>query len=97
MKKCTFCFGICFIVTTFLYLYTTADIHKTFAITRGVAFYHFFIRLLIGTLFDILKKEQLNVDIRYFKQRKIEPTIYSFLRVKKWKNIFHPIKSIILI
>ena len=51
------------------------------AITFGTTFYHFAMRLLVGTLvprrFDYRK--------RWFQPAKWEPALYKVLRLKKWK------------
>lgn len=52
------------------------------AITFGTTFYHFAMRLLIGTLVPTT----LSSNARWFRQRPWEPAIYRTLKVKSWKK-----------
>jgi len=73
----------CVLTVLFILLYRALQ-HKallSFAITFGTTFYHFAMRLLVGTLvprrFDYRK--------RWFQPAKWEPALYKALRLKKWK------------
>ena len=52
------------------------------AITFGTTFYHFAVRLLVGTLVP----KTLSCSARWFQQRSWEPAVYRKLKVKSWKK-----------
>ena len=60
--------------------------YLTLAITFGTVFYHFGIRLLIGTFYNIVMKNRADYMKRWYQLRPWENRLYQFLHVKKWKN-----------
>ena len=54
------------------------------AITTGTTFYHFAMRLAVGTIVPHLVKDP--VRRRWFRQKAFEPELYQKLRVKQWKD-----------
>lgn len=54
------------------------------AITTGTTFYHFAMRLVVGSIVPpCIKKPKAR---RWFTQKRFEPRMYAFLRVKQWKD-----------
>lgn len=58
----------------------------TFAITFGTCFYHFGIRLVIGSVINTIFHNKINYNRWWFKERKHEMKFYNFIRVKRWKK-----------
>ena len=54
------------------------------AISTGTTFYHFAMRLLVGTLVPLCVKRSM--EHRWFRQKSFEPRLYEALRVKRWKD-----------
>ena len=54
------------------------------AISAGTTFYHFAIRLLIGSIVPRLIKHPRKR--KWFQQRNFEPKLYSILKVRQWKD-----------
>jgi len=54
------------------------------AITTGTTFYHFAMRLLVGTV--VPRCVHNPTKYRWFRQKAFEPRLYAALRVKKWKD-----------
>ena len=58
----------------------------TLCITFGTTFYHFAMRLMVGTIVPWLAKGRIFGTEDWFRQREWEPTLYKRLRVKSWKD-----------
>lgn len=69
------------ILLTALYLQFAHSGLLTAAISVGTTCYHFSMRLMIGTLVPIIKRNH-----SWFNQQKWEFGLYRFLRVKSWKK-----------
>ena len=54
------------------------------AITSGTPFYHFAMRLVVGSI--VPPCIQKPMARRWFTQKRFEPRMYAFLRVKQWKD-----------
>lgn len=74
---------ICFAL---LYKVLSNDILFSLAITFGTITYHFTIRLLIGFLYNIILKNKVNYNKRWFLVSEKEMKLYQLLKVKKWKD-----------
>ena len=57
-----------------------------FAITFGTCFYHFAMRLLVGTIINRKMGNQADYKKAWYQLRPFESRVYRFLKVKKWKN-----------
>ncbi len=55
-------------------------------ITAATAFYHFAMRLAVGTVVDTLTKNGINCESRWFCEKKFEKKLYKLMQVKKWKH-----------
>ena len=54
------------------------------AITTGTTFYHFAMRLVVGSIVpSCIQKPMAH---RWFAQKRLAPRMYAFLRVKQWKD-----------
>lgn len=49
--------------------------------------YHFVMRLVVGTLIDLLVRRGINYNNYWFKEKKFERKLYNMLHVKQWKHI----------
>ena len=71
-------------VLVIVYRFSSCDWLLSAAITAGTTFYHFAMRLLVGTVVPrCIKKPMAR---RWFLQKHFEPRLYAFLRVKQWKD-----------
>ncbi|MGN1305550.1 MAG: hypothetical protein ACI4YB_11015 [Oscillospiraceae bacterium] len=73
----------------FFVLYRTYHTVPLFSltITAATMFYHFVMRLAVGTAVDALTKNGINFESRWFREKKFEKKLYKLLKVKKWKHI----------
>lgn len=69
-----------------LYGSTGSDATLTLAITFGTAAYHFLMRLLVGSVIDLLLNNHVDYRKRWFRVSAAEKALYQKLRVKKWKG-----------
>ena len=86
MKGASMVLGVCFLLALTFYLLFPCSILLTLSITLGVAFYHFFMRLLVGSIVDGIFHNRMNYRARWFSSLPFEKKLYSFLKVKKWKK-----------
>ena len=86
MKKCAITSLAAAIVLTVLFLIMQWGIFETLAITFGTTAYHFWIRLLIGYVFDSKMKNHADYHKRWYQVGIVEKAIYEKLKVKAWKN-----------
>ena len=54
------------------------------AITTGTTFYHFAMRLIVGTVVPLCVTHPM--EKRWFHQKPFEPKLYDTLKVKRWKD-----------
>ena len=84
MKSTAVILGMCTAALAVLYHSCPADWLLSAAITAGTTFYHFAMRLVVGTIVPpCIKKPTAR---RWFAQKRFEPRLYAFLRVKQWKD-----------
>ena len=69
-----------------LYRLTANRILFSLAITSGTVAYHFIIRLLVGTYFNMTLNNKVDYTKSWFQVSKSEMKLYEKLKVKKWKN-----------
>ena len=74
---------ICFSV---LYVYNSMPVFYSLAITFGTIAYHFCVRLMVGTLFNVFMKNRANYTKKWYRVKEWEQKLYVKLKVKKWKN-----------
>lgn len=68
------------------YCFTQNGVFLSLAISFGVTFYHFAIRLIIGLLFQKLMKNKANPNRKWYQEHKWEEKLYQILHIKRWKN-----------
>ncbi len=78
--------GIGFILSLSFFLAFNNEVLKIISISLGVTFYHFFMRLIVGTLVDLVMKNKANYNNKWFSTKRFESKFYNFLHVHKWKK-----------
>lgn len=86
MKLITLILGILFVLSLILFFITYLGLFKTLSISFGTCFYHFIMRLIVGTFYQIKFDNQINYKHKWFKAKKFEASIYKKLKVKTWKK-----------
>lgn len=84
--KLTIIFSFLFILSFGLYMYLHIEIFKTLSITFGVTSYHFIMRLITGVGLDLILKNNIDGNGKWFREKPVENKIYKLLKVKKWKK-----------
>ena len=74
-----------FIISIILFTAMNNGIVLSFAITFGTFFYHFSMRILVGTIVNKIMKNKADYNKKWFKVGDFEVKIYEFLNVKQWK------------
>lgn len=74
------------IVFSMLFYFIGKNVFLTMAITFGITFYHFFMRLVVGFCYDKFMHNNVNYKNKFFYPNKIELKIYGILKVKQWKK-----------
>ncbi|MBQ7937605.1 MAG: hypothetical protein IJ283_09655 [Oscillospiraceae bacterium] len=64
-------FGSCFVISAFASVFYKSSLLFSLAITFGVTFYHFAVRLVIGYSVDRIFKNGINYKKRWFSPKKI--------------------------
>ncbi len=86
MKIITLISAIITVTMIILYIYMGVELFETLYITFGTIFYHLFMRLTVGFIFEHKYKNNINYQLKWFKVSKIEYKIYSAIKVKHWKK-----------
>ena len=66
------------------YRFFPSDWVLSAAITAGTTFYHFAMRLLVGSIVPLCVHSPMNRQ--WFRQKSFEPRLYDHLQVKRWKD-----------
>lgn len=74
------------IITTILYRCYGNGIYLSLAITFGTTFYHFAVRLFVGTLYNVRMKNRADYTKKWYQIYPWESRLYRFLKVKQWKD-----------
>ena len=69
-----------------IFVVTKNDIAEAVAITIGITFYHFAMRLAVGTAVNAVMKNRADHTRAWFREKSFESTLYKLLRVRKWKK-----------
>ena len=69
-----------------LYKYSSMPLFLSLAITFGTTAYHLCIRLIVGSLFNLIMKNKADYTKKWYCVKSWEQKLYVKLRVKKWKN-----------
>lgn len=84
MKAATFVSFSATAVLVFLYRHWHWDWLFAAAISTGTTFYHFAMRLMVGTILPLFVKQPMKY--RWFHTKAFESRLYRFLKVKHWKD-----------
>ena len=79
-------FGFCFLISVLANSFYKSSLLFSLAITFGVTFYHFAMRLFVGYSVDRIFKNGINYNSQWFSQKKFEQRLYKKLYVHKWKG-----------
>lgn len=63
-----------------------SEVCYALAITFGTAFYHFAMRLAVGTAVNKMKGNRFDYRSKWFQELPFEKGLYARLRVKSWKE-----------
>lgn len=74
------------VIFAIIYQISPLEIFLSVAITAGTVSYHFCMRLFIGELFNLLLKNQVDFNRKWFRVGNAEQKLYKLLKVKKWKK-----------
>lgn len=74
------------VVFTMLYQLVSHDVLLTLAISSGTTAYHFWMRLIVGTVIHIIRHNRFNYHRKWFHPLPFEPKLYRALRVRQWKD-----------
>lgn len=72
----------------FIILYNVFEsgVFFSLSITFGTIAYHFCGRLAVGGLFNLLLKNQVDYNRKWFKVSKTEENFYEKIKIKSWKS-----------
>ena len=79
-------FGFCFLISVLANIFYKSSLLFSLAITFGVTFYHFAMRLAVGFSVDRIFKNGINYNRNWFSPKKFEQHLYKKLHVHKWKE-----------
>ena len=77
---------VLFVVSLPIFLITKNDTIETITITIGIALYHFAMRLVVGTVVNVIMKNKANHNNIWFREKRFESKLYKTLGVRKWKK-----------
>lgn len=77
---------VLFIIFLLVLLITKLSIMETITITIGITLYHFVMRLLVGTIIDLIMKNRANYKNMWFREKFFEKKLYDLMRVRAWKK-----------
>ena len=69
----------------FTVLFYTCSFPISLAITFGTFSYHFCMRLLVGEVFNLVLKNRVDYNRKWFQVGERETRLYKLLRIKNWK------------
>ena len=69
-----------------LYALTQISAFLTLALTFGTTAYHFWMRLIVGWIYDRTLRNHVNYRRKWFQVSKAEQRLYRKLNVRQWKN-----------
>ncbi len=79
-------FGVCFLIFVVATAFYKTGFLFSAAITFGVTFYHFAMRLAVGYSVEKIFAKNINYNCKWFAPKKFEHRIYKKLKVRKWKG-----------
>ncbi len=86
MKSITATSAAITVITALLFHRFNIAVYETLAITFGTVFYHFFMRLMVGLLYQKKCNNKIDYTKRWFYVGEREMKLYRRLQVRKWKK-----------
>lgn len=86
MKRITITSLILAGIFVVIYRSGSADWMLSLAITFGTVFYHFAMRLLVGSVIDRTMNNKADYSKKWYQLKSWEIPLYEKMKVKKWKN-----------
>ncbi len=75
-----------FAISLPIFIVTNNTIVEISTITIGVTLYHFAMRLAVGTIVNLIMKNNANHKSAWFREKSFENKLYKLIRVRKWKK-----------
>lgn len=75
-----------FVIALSAFFATSNAIVEALAITLGVTFYHFAMRLAVGSAVHCIMKNKADHTRAWFREKGFERKLYRLLRVRGWKK-----------
>ena len=86
MKQTSLISTLLTVIFVILYGNTGSSMIFTLAITFGTIAYHFIMRLITGTVINLLLNNHVDYRKKWFQVSEIEEKLYKKLKVRKWKG-----------
>lgn len=77
---------IVFAILLPVFIVTKNAIVEAVTVTVGTTFYHFAMRLAVGTVVNFIMKNKANYKNVWFREKGFEGKLYKMMRVRKWKK-----------
>lgn len=74
------------LVFLIIYKFKKESVFLTFTVLSAVFAYHFITKIFVGKIFNNIYQNNVNENLKIFKERKFEKPLYKFLKVRKWKD-----------
>lgn len=75
-----------FAISLPIFIVTGNAFIEIITITIGITLYHFAMRLAVGTIVNLIMKNQANHNNLWFREKSFEKKFYNLLRVRTWKK-----------
>lgn len=75
-----------FAISLLIFILTNNAVIEIVTITIGVTLYHFAMRLAVGTVVNLIMKNEANHESVWFREKRFEKKLYNLLRVRKWRK-----------
>lgn len=77
----------CFALSLTVCLLTFSERWETVAISLGITLYHFSMRLAVGSLIDLMLRNEVDYHCAWFQAQPFEPKLYALVHVRDWKGL----------
>ena len=77
---------IAFAILLPVFIVTKNTIVEAVTVTVGITFYHFAMRLAVGTVVNFIMKNKANYKNVWFREKGFERKLYKMMCVRKWKK-----------
>ena len=76
------------IVFLIIYQIKALEIFFTIVITAGTVSYHFWMRIFVGGVYNLVLNNKVDYNKKWFRVGATEQKLYKIIKVKKWKRYF---------